>query len=73
MEAISWILYGAFVIIFTFFGNVTFNHKIIENKLTKFIICLFSYPLMGLIFWIFGWIFTFLSKLILMPFKDLFL
>ena len=72
MEAISWILYGVVVVIFTFFGTVTLDHKIIKNKLTKFIICLFSYPLMGLFFWLLGWIFTFLSKVMLTPFKDLF-
>ncbi len=72
MEVIGWILYGLFVVIFTFYGEISLGTKVLENKLNKIIACLVAYPLIGLIFWLFGWIFAFLSKLILAPFANIF-
>lgn len=68
LENVSVIVYFAFIIIFMFFGDLTWNNKEVKSKFLRFLISVFLFPVLGFIFWVLGQIGSFM----LIPFSNLF-
>jgi hypothetical protein len=68
LENISVIVYFVFIIIFMFFGNVTWANREVKSKFLRFLIAVFLFPALGCIFWVFGKVGNFM----LLAFSNLF-
>lgn len=68
LENIAAFVYFAFIVIFMFFGDVTWANREVKSKFLRFLIAVFLFPALACIFWVLGQIGNFM----LIPFSHLF-